>query len=244
MDGRLSVCGFHRKAHDKIMKFSRHITVLLADDHIIIRTGLRKLLRAESDIEVIGEAANGLKAVELALKLRPAVVIMDITMPKMNGLDATRNILNSCPDVKVLILSAHSDDAYVKMAMEAGASGYLTKQSSLHSIADVMRDVQKGGTVFRSFVAGHPVKRRNSVRPLQDLGLKCATLLTSRESEVLRMTARGLSHTDIAQGLRISAKTAKRHICSLMSKLALPDTASLIRYAIRNGIPIAVNATC
>ena len=126
----------------------KRISVLLADDHAIVRDGLRTLLKAEADIEVVGEAKNGRQAVKLAQKLHPAVILMDIGMPLLNGLEATRMILSTLPRTKVIILSAHGDDAYVERATELGAAGYLLKQSSTGVLADAVRDVQKGRTVF------------------------------------------------------------------------------------------------
>ena len=126
----------------------KRISVLLADDHAIVRKGLRTLLKAEGDIEVLGEAKNGQEAVELTQKLRPAVVVMDITMPLLNGLEATRIILKTLPLTKVIILSVHGDDAYVEQAAKLGAAGYLLKQSSAALLSNAVRDVQKGRTFF------------------------------------------------------------------------------------------------
>ena len=130
------------------MQSAMRIAVLLADDHRVFRDGLRKLLAAESDIEVVGEAANGRQAVAMTRKLRPAVVVMDIAMPLLNGLEATRLIRIAAPDVKVLILSAHSDDAYIERAMELGAVGYMIKHTSANDLPEAIREVQKGNTFF------------------------------------------------------------------------------------------------
>src|ERR1039457_5936581 len=126
----------------------KRITVLLADDHTVVREGFRKLLDAEADLEVVGEAKNGRQAVELTGKLRPSVVVMDIAMPLLNGLEATRQIRKSFPDTKVVILSAHSDDAYIDQAVAIGAAGYLFKQDSGDNLSEAIREVQKGNTYF------------------------------------------------------------------------------------------------
>src|ERR1051326_323511 len=131
----------------------KRITVLLAEDHQIVREGFRSLHKHESDIEVIGEAETGRQAVELTRKLRPAVVVMDIAMPLLNGLEATRQIRKECPDVRVLILSAHSDDAYVEQVAALGAAGFLLKQSSSHNLATAIREVQKGNTFYSPAVS-------------------------------------------------------------------------------------------
>src|ERR1035438_10818046 len=129
------------------------ITVLLAEDHMIVREGFRKMLEFEDDLEVIGEAQDGRKAVAMVIKLRPHVVLMDIAMPLLNGLEATRQVLKAVPATKVLILSAHSDDAYVKNATESGAVGFLLKQTSSHVVCEAIREVQKGKTFFSPSVA-------------------------------------------------------------------------------------------
>lgn len=139
------------------MKTTPRITVLLADDHMVVREGLRKLLEAETDIEVVGEASTGRQAVEMTRKLVPDVVVMDIAMPTLNGLEATRQVRKAVPSVKVLVLSAHSDDAYVDRVTALGATGYLIKQTSAHFLAEAIREVQKGKTFFSPIIA----RRRN-----------------------------------------------------------------------------------
>src|SRR6185436_16634543 len=133
--------------------FMKRITVLLAEDHQIVREGFRSLLKHERDIEVVGEAETGRQAVQLTRKLRPAVVVMDIAMPSLNGLEATRQIRKNFPDTRVLILSAHSDDAYVEQMTALGAAGFLLKQTSSHALAKAIREVQKGNTFFSPAVA-------------------------------------------------------------------------------------------
>ena len=214
----------------------KRITVLLAEDHMIVREGLRLLLEAESDIEVVGEATNGRQAVAMARKLRPAVIVMDIAMPLLNGLEATRQIRQLVPDAKVLILSAHSDDAYVEKVTALGAAGYLIKQTSAQFLSDAIREVQKGNTFFSP-----PIARRISHLNQKSLDrkgrLKAKTVrLSSREVEVLQLIAEGEANKQIAAELDISTKTVEKHRDHLMRKLDIHDTAGLTRYAIAAGI--------
>ncbi len=212
------------------------ITVLLAEDHTIVREGLRALLEAEGDIAVIGEAQTGRQAVQLARRLRPDVVVMDIAMPLLNGLEATRRIFKAAPATRVLILSAHGDDEYIRQAVMLGAAGYLIKQTSANLLSRAIREVQKGNTFFSPFIANR----------LHSLALEspdeCAvfkkrkTALTSREVEVLQLIAEGKANKQVARELGISIKTVEKHRQHLMSKLDLHDTAGLTRYAISAGI--------
>ena len=218
------------------MKSDKRITVLLAEDHMIVREGLKKLLETESDIEVVGEATTGREAVEQARKLRPDVIVMDIAMPQMNGLEATRQILKAFPEAKVIILSAHSDDAYVENATALGATGYLIKQTSAHFLAEAIRDVQKGKTFFSPTVYKRFHKRQ--LEALDSKGLPKADVaqLSSRETEVLQLVAEGEANKQIAEALGISIKTVEKHREHLMRKLDIHDTAGLTRYAIATGI--------
>jgi DNA-binding NarL/FixJ family response regulator len=218
------------------MKSAKPITVLLAEDHTIVREGLRRLLEAESDIEVIGEAATGRQAVDLTRKLRPQVAVMDIAMPQMNGLEATRQILRAAPDTKVLILSAHSDDAYVESMTALGAAGYLIKQTSAHFLCEAIREVQKGNTFFSPSIAKR--LRQQTQKSLDRKGrLRAKTVrLSTREAEVLQLVAEGEANKQIAAELGISIKTVEKHRDHLMRKLDIHDTAGLTRYAIQAGI--------
>jgi DNA-binding NarL/FixJ family response regulator len=218
------------------MKSPKRITVLLADDHLIVREGLRRLLEAEDDIEVVGEADNGRQAVEMTRKLRPAVVIMDIAMPLLNGLEATRQIRQALPDAKVLILSAHSDDAYVERVTALGATGYLLKQTSAHFLSDAIREVEKGGTFFSPSVARR--FRQQHQPSLDRKGRPKAknVQLSAREAEVLQLIAEGRANKQIAAELDISVKTVEKHRDHLMHKLDIHDTAGLTRHAIETGI--------
>jgi DNA-binding NarL/FixJ family response regulator len=214
----------------------KRITVLLAEDHEIVREGLRKLLAAEDDLEVVGEAETGRQAVALTRKLRPAVVVMDIAMPLLNGLEATRQILSSVPGTRVLVLSAHGDDAYVDQVMALGAAGYLLKQTSAHVLSQAVREVQKGNTFFSPSIAKrlHPPGQKASDR--LDLLKKKGLGLSSREVEVLQLIAEGEANKQVAAELGISVKTVEKHRQRLMEKLNIHDTAGLTRYAIAAGI--------
>jgi DNA-binding NarL/FixJ family response regulator len=211
------------------------ITVLLAEDHQIVREGFRSLLKHEPDIEVIGEAETGRQAVQLTRKLRPAVVVMDIAMPLLNGLEATRQIRKDIPDTKVIILSAHNDDAYVEQASAIGASGFLLKQSSSHVLASAIREVQSGKSYFTPSVSKR-VKDRS--RQLVERGgsPKTGNRLSSREMEVLQLVAEGKANKQVAAELGLSFKTVDKHRQHLMSKLDIHDVAGLTRYAIAEGI--------
>ena len=214
----------------------KQITVLLADDHTIVREGFRKMLELETDIEVVGEAEDGRRAIALVKKLRPTVVLMDIAMPLLNGLEATRQILKNLPDTRVLVLSAHSDDAYVKSATESGAVGFLLKQASAHEVCRAIREVEKGHTFFSPSVA----RRFDRINPktvdrLGVLKTKSAQL-TSRELEVLQLIAEGKANKETASELGIGIKTVEKHREHLMEKLDIHDTAGLTRYAISTGI--------
>lgn len=214
----------------------KRITVLLAEDHTVVREGLRTLLEAEGNIAVVGEAATGRQAVELAKKLRPAVIVMDIAMPLLNGLEATRQILKAVPGAKVLMLSAHSDDAYVEQVMALGAAGYLLKQTSARVLAEAVRAVQKGNTFFSASIARRWHDQHEKSLKGGDLRKKEGARLSSREVEVLQLVAEGLANKQVAAELGISVKTVEKHRQSLMAKLSIHDTAGLTRYAISAGI--------
>ena len=214
----------------------KRITVLLAEDHLVVREGFRKMLELEDDFEVIGEASDGRQAVTLAKKLHPAVVLMDIAMPLLNGLEATRQILKALPATKVLMLSAHNDDAYVQNATDSGAVGFLLKQTSSQDVCQAIREVQKGKSFFSPSIARHfdRLNPQSAGRPgvsNQKIGQ-----LTSREMEVLQLIAEGKANKETAAELGIGIKTVEKHREHLMEKLDIHDTAGLTRYAISAGI--------
>jgi len=218
------------------MNSTKRITVLLADDHTIVREGLKKLLESCRDIEVVGEASTGRQAVDMTRKLHPAVVIMDIAMPVLNGLEATRQIRQAVPDAKILILSAHSDDAYVENVTAMGAVGYLIKQTSAQYLCEAVRDVHQGKTYFSPSIATR--SRQRNTKTLDRKGLPKANTarLSSREVEVLQLIAEGDANKQIAAELGISIKTVEKHRDHLMRKLDIHDTAGLTRYAITAGM--------
>lgn len=218
------------------MNASKHITVLLAEDHMIVREGLRSILEAEGDIEVVGQAQDGRQAVNLAKTLLPAVIVMDIAMPRLNGLEATRQILKTAPTTRILILSAHSDDAYVEQVMALGAAGYLIKQTSLMILAKAIREASKGNTFFSPSIAKRLRDRDNRSLDREGLHSKKIAALTSREVEVLQLIAEGKANKETASELGISIKTVEKHRQALMEKLNIHDIASLTRYAISAGI--------
>jgi DNA-binding NarL/FixJ family response regulator len=214
----------------------RKIRVLLADDHTVVRQGLRALLAAEEDIEIIGEAENGRQALQLVKKLLPDVVVMDIAMPVLNGVEATRQITRYVPSVKVLVLSTYSNDEYVEQLTEAGAAGYLVKQTAANDLLKAIREAFKGNAFFspaiakrlrdqcrQTYVSGQPVKRRSDY-------------LTTREAEVLQLIAEGRANKQIAAELCISIKTVEKHRQQVMNKLGIHDVAGLTRHAISKGI--------
>jgi len=217
------------------------IKVVLADDHTVVRQGLRALLMAEEDIDIVGEAENGRQAVQMVKKLMPDVVVMDIAMPVLNGLEATRQISRATPTAKVLILSSYSDDEYVQQLTEAGAAGYLVKQTAANDLLKAIREAHKGNAYFspsiakrlrdhcrEAFSVGQPVKRRSDY-------------LTTREAEVLQLIAEGRANKQIASELCISIKTVEKHRQQVMNKLGIHDVAGLTRHAIAKGI-IETNA--
>ena len=214
----------------------KRIAVLLVEDHTIVRQGLRLLIEAAGDIEIVGEAKTGREAVRMTRELRPQVIVMDIAMPLMNGLEATRQILKAFPDAKILILSAHSDAEYVEQVVKAGARGYLIKQSSGDVLARAVRDLHKGQTFFTPSIAKRLREDYQKAADGSGLQKKRTTELTSREGELLQLIAEGHVNKQIASELGISIKTVEKHRQHLMEKLDIHDIAGLTRFAIGAGI--------
>ena len=212
------------------------ITLLLAEDHTIVREAFRKMLEIEHDFEVIGEAEDGRETIELVKELRPDVVLMDIEMPLLNGMEVTRRVVKAVPGTKVLMLSAHSDSAYFQSATECGAAGYLLKQTCAHDVCRAIREVQNGKTFFSPSLCRRLDRLPPQSRSRAGRFNMNATPLTTREMEVLQRIAEGNANKETAFELGISIKTVEKHRWHLMQKLDIHDTAGLTRYAISAGI--------
>lgn len=212
------------------------ITVLLSDDHTMVREGLRVLLETEEDIEIVAEVSNGRRAVEEAKQHLPHVVLLDISMPLLNGLEATRQIVKEVPSTKVLILSAHSEHHYVQHALLAGASGFLMKETAGDDVVQAIREIAKGNSFFS------PPVTRSLLKQYREIFLsgghvrtKGATL-TSRQNAVLHLIAEGHPNKQIAAFLSLSIKTVEKQRQQLMNKLNIHNIAMLTRYAVCNGV--------
>lgn len=214
----------------------KQITVMLAEDHAVVRQGLSALLNADGQFKMVGEARNGREAVELAHALRPNIILMDIAMPVLNGLEATRQILAANPAAKIIILSAHSDDEYIERMVTAGVAGFLEKQTSAEVLTKAIREVAAGRTYFSPAIAKRLPQNPNKPRGRDGLIKPTATHLTSRESEVLQLVAEGSANKQVAAALGISIKTVEKHRQHLMDKLNIHETAGLTRYAIAAGV--------
>ena len=209
---------------------------MLAEDHTIVREGFRAMLELDAGLVVVGEAQDGRQAVALAIDLRPDVILMDIAMPRLNGLEATRQLRKVLPGTRVLILSAHNDDAYVKDAIASGAVGFLLKQSSAHDVCEAIRIAHLGKNYFSPSITRRLNRLHAPVQGRADFPHKKPTLLTRREAEVLQLIAEGKANKETASELGISIKTVEKHRGHLMEKLDIHDTAGLTRYAIATGV--------
>ena len=209
------------------------IRVLLVDDHALVRAGIRSLLEKLAGMEVIAEAGDGLEALRLVAEYHPQVVLMDIAMPDLNGLEATRRLAQDAPDVPVIILSIYSDEEHVYQALQAGASGYLLKDAAIEELEMAIRAVAQGGT-YLSPPISRPVimeyVRRTGARP------GSSERLSPRQSQILKLMAEGHSMKQIALDLGISVKTVETHRSALMARIGIRDIAGLVRYALKNGL--------
>ncbi len=213
----------------------RKISILLVEDHAVVRDGLKALLNNESDMEIVGEAANGMQAVTLAKKTCPDIVIMDLAMPGMNGLKATREILKAVPSARVLVLTSYNDDECVAELMKAGAAGYLVKQTAAAELPSAIREVRRGGPCYSPSIARR--LRELDRMALENGGDRNSPVeLTARELEVLGLVAQGFSNREAADKLKISIKTIEKHRQQVMNKLNIHEVAGLTRYAIAQGI--------
>jgi two-component system, NarL family, response regulator NreC len=208
----------------------KRIRVLLADDHALVRQGFRLILSAQADMEIVGEAGNGREAVELADKLHPDIVVMDVAMPELNGIEATRRLLALSPHTRVVALSMHKDSVYVREILRAGARGYLLKDSPAPDLLSAVRAVSQGEGYLSPGVSSAVLDdyRKHVTDPID--------LLSSREREVLQMLAEGKTNKEIAAILNLSVYTVDAHRGRIMEKLNLHSINELVRFAVRNGL--------
>jgi len=221
------------------------IRLLLVDDHDVVRTGLRSFLETQAELDVVGEASNGVEAIDLAMDLQPDVIVMDITMPEMDGLDATRHLSKSCPGCQVLALTVHEDKQYFFEMMASGAAGYISKQAAADDLVSAIRTVHAGNVYLQPTLARWLLDdyrrlsqgfSRDVTRDLNDQTHPDLDVLSERELQVLEMVAEGRSTPQIAESLNISPKTVSRHRERIMNKLNLHSATELVKFAIRTGL--------
>jgi len=213
---------------------TKTIRILLAEDHVVVRQSIRQFLDREHDLEVVGEASEGLEAVQLAIQLKPDVVVMDVAMPKLNGIEATKQIKASLPSTAILALTAYDFDEYVFALLEAGAAGYLLKDVSQHELINAIRAVHRGESVLHPAIASKVVARfrQSAAKPGSDEKLG---LLSEREVEVLKMAARGMSNKEIASEISLSLRTVEAHIGSIFNKLGVGSRTEAVVYGLKKG---------
>ncbi len=220
------------------MELQKKITVLIADDHTIVRRGIASLLALNEDFEIVAEAENGRDAVDLTILHKPDVVLMDIGMPVLNGLEATRQIKKQVPQARVLILSGYDNDEYILQVVQSGANGYVLKTTFLEDLYAAIRSVYNGQAFFSPSVSKVIVEGYLNRSSTSGDSTKSLRALTTREREILQLIAEGHLHQQIAQRLSISVRTVDTHRNNIMKKLDIHDTAGLVNYAIKNGITI------
>ena len=208
--------------------------ILLAEDHKVVREGTRKLLESQPDFEVVGEASDGIEAVELAKKLKPEIIIMDVSMPRLNGIEATRQIKAIYPNMAILPLTGYDDDEYVFALLEAGAAGYLLKDSSGEELIEAIRQVMTGEPVLHPKIMKKVLNRLRS--PVEEQATQSAgEILSDRETEVLRLAAQGMSNMEIADSLTLSVRTVQTHLRSIFNKLGVGSRSEAIVYGLKKG---------
>jgi len=208
--------------------------ILLAEDHKVVREGTRKLLESQPDFEVVGEASDGIEAVELAKKLKPEIIIMDVSMPRLNGIEATRQIKAIYPNIAILPLTGYDDDEYVFALLEAGAAGYLLKDSSGEELIEAIRQVMTGEPVLHPKIMKKVLNRLRS--PLEGQPAQAAgEILSDRETEVLRLAAQGMSNMEIADSLTLSVRTVQTHLRSIFNKLGVGSRSEAIVFGLKKG---------
>jgi two-component system response regulator NreC len=209
------------------------IRILLVEDHTVVRQGLRRILETDPDVEIVAEVGDGRAALEAVSRLRPAVAIVDISLPELNGIDLTRQLAKVAPDTKVLILSMHADDAYIRGSLRAGAKGYLLKDADDQDLLKAVMALQAGGSYFSPAVSKVVLDGylHESTVPVDEL-----TGLSDREREVLQLVAEGKSNKEAAQVLNVAVSTIESHRKHIMEKLDLHNTAEIVRFAVRKGM--------
>ncbi len=208
------------------------IRVLLVEDHTLVREGIRSLLDSFKDVEVVGEAANGRDALRKTRQLAPEVVLMDISMPELNGMEATARLAKSCPDSKVLMLSMHNDEEYVAQSLRAGARGYLVKESATRELEHAIQVLARGEIYFSNSISVNAVERLMA----DNSSGSALTQLTSRQREILQLIAEGCRTREIAERLSLSIKTVETHRTHLMERLGIWDVPGLVKFAIKAGL--------
>ncbi|MDD5312986.1 MAG: response regulator transcription factor [Dehalococcoidia bacterium] len=210
------------------------IRILLAEDHKVVREGTRRLLESQDDFDVVGEASDGVEAVELTKKLKPEIIIMDVSMPRLNGIEATKQIKALYSNIAVLVLTGYDDDEYVFALLEAGAAGYLLKESSGEELIEAIRQVMTGEPVLHPKIMKKVLNRLRS--PVEEQSVQAAgEVLSDREMEVLRLAAKGGSNMEIAESLTLSVRTVQTHLRSIFNKLGVGSRSEAIVFGLKKG---------